>query len=460
MAKTIGPYRELVTPEGHTVPWYIAPFDERGRCKAPLTRAHLLSALRSGTYTHVYLFSHGWNNDWKAASQRYSSFFDGFGAMRKEHSLAMPDGYRPLLVGVFWPSTALVLPWERAPRFAGGDAADAAAQDLFATDEDASMTDIARSLREESVPRFYELASKDLLDPDEVRELAELVAPTLGDDDELDGTRGATAADLAEAWLAGGALSRTTGSDEDEDDETFGTAAPVVGAPRAAGIFSKLDPRHALRMATVWRMKDRAGTVGAQGVGSLLCDALEATADVGTSFHLVGHSYGAKVMLSSLAHPDALPRPVSSLLLLQPAVSGRCFATDADGQGHPGGYHGVFDRVRLPILTTFSHHDFPLHKTFHLAVRRRSDLGEQRIAAGEPSPFAALGGYGPSRSGADAGTTRFLPIRVVGSPYDELDEDGLELIALDGSRTIDGHGSIDNPSIWWALYEQVRRSPR
>jgi pimeloyl-ACP methyl ester carboxylesterase len=213
-------------------------------------------------------------------------------------------------------------------------------------------------------------------------------------------------------------------------------------------------------MATVWRMKDRAGTVGAQGVGPLLCDALEATKGAQTSFHLVGHSYGAKVMLSALAHPTALQRPVSSLLLLQPAVSNRCFAADADGNGHPGGYHGVFERVRLPIVTTFSQHDFPLRQTFHLAVRRKSDIGEQRIAAGEPSPFAALGGYGPSDSGGIGAAARVLPIRDVGSPYEELDERDLELIALDGSRTIDGHGDISNPSTWWALYEQARRSQR
>jgi hypothetical protein len=67
----------------------------------------------------------------------------------------------------------------------------------------------------------------------------------------------------------------------------------------------------------------------------------------------------------------------------------------------PGGYRRALDRVFRPILCTFSQHDAPLHRFFHLILRRDKDLGEMKIAAaGEPpSRFAALGGYGPRGSG-------------------------------------------------------------
>jgi pimeloyl-ACP methyl ester carboxylesterase len=199
-------------------------------------------------------------------------------------------------------------------------------------------------------------------------------------------------------------------------------------------------------------MKDRAGAVGATGVHTLLRDVLGATE---ASVHLVGHSYGCKVMLSAVA-AGALPRRVSSALLLQPAISHRSFAVDADGKGHPGGYRSALQSIAEPVMCTFTSHDFALAKTFHLAVRRASDLGEQRIAAGAPSRFAALGGYGPGGMRADEHTT--IDIKDPGKAYSELAQPGLEVLALQSSQRIKGHGDILVPAAFWALHEQVRVS--
>lgn len=449
-----GPYRMLTTAEGKELPFYVIPFDKEGRCKAPRTRGHLIEELKTGGNSHVFLFSHGWNNDWMAASERYVDFMTGYSKLRREYGLAVPAGYTPLLIGVFWPSTSLVLPWESAPRFAGraGATASAMDQDRLADDEDQAMAAFAADLAPSSTERFYELMNASELGTNEVRELAALLAPTLGADDEL-GTEGGDAADLAEAWEIGGAmLAATVRTDtQDDEDDDFGAAAPIPGVgPVPAGILSKLDPRLVLRMGTVWKMKDRAGTVGANGVHLLLRDLLTAC---DAAVHLIGHSYGCKVMLSALAM-GPLSRPVTSVLLLQPAVSHRCFAADADGKGHPGGYRVVLERISQPLLTTFSRRDFALAKIFHLAVRRKSDLGEQRIAAGPPSRFAALGGYGPG--GMKAGEDLTVPIKQVGKPYHELGRGGLKILALNGDRTIGGHGDVLNEFVWWALYEQVR----
>src|SRR6185436_4156307 len=81
-------------------------------------RDALLADFNSTAYTDVFLFSHGWNNDWETASKRYDAFIDGYVGLRKKHALATSPGYKPLLVGIIWPSTALVLPWEEAPHFA------------------------------------------------------------------------------------------------------------------------------------------------------------------------------------------------------------------------------------------------------------------------------------------------------------------------------------------------------
>ncbi len=456
MTTIVGPYKTLTTAEGLEVPWYVIPFDKQGRCKGPRTRRHLMETLRGGEFTHVFLFSHGWNNDWAAASERYESFARGFTGLRATNGLPLPAGYRPLMVGVFWPSTSLVLPWERGPRIAAGGEDT---RDAFADDFDRSVDALAEDIPDDAIERFYALVSAEELDADGARELAALLSPQLGRDDEIGDSAGrgsADAKDLAESWLVGARLldARAGASDDDEDETQFGTATPLStgAAPEAAGWLSKLDPRHAVRMATVWKMKDRAGTVGAKGVHALLVDVLGASE---ASVHLVGHSYGCKVMLSAVA-VGSLSRPVASALLLQPAISHRAFAVDADGEGNPGGYRVALDRVAQPIVSTFSSHDSALTKAFHLAVRRRSDLGEQRIAAGAPSRFAALGGYGPG--GMAQGEDARVEIRDAGEPYEELARDGLELLALQASRCIKGHGDISVPETWWVLHEQMRAS--
>lgn len=180
--------------------------------------------------------------------------------------------------------------------------------------------------------------------------------------------------------------------------DDLGTVGGTAGAgPGAAGILSYLDPRWAVRLASLYIMKDRAGTVGSNGVAALLRDIKQSTQG---SLHMVGHSFGAKVMLAALAAQPAGGHPARSLLLLQPAVSHLSFAATVPGREGPGGYRGVLDRVVNPIVTTYSNHDIPLHKIYHLALLRREDLGELQIAAGEtaagnpPNAYAALGATG------------------------------------------------------------------
>jgi pimeloyl-ACP methyl ester carboxylesterase len=194
-------------------------------------------------------------------------------------------------------------------------------------------------------------------------------------------------------------------------------------------------------------MKDRAGVVGGRGVAQML----RRLADAGDArIALIGHSYGAKVVLSALANDPAPRRNVDSVLLLQPALS--CFAFTADLGGKPGGYRPALDRVRLPIITTRSDHDVPLTKLFHLAVRRKADLAEAVIAAGQPpSQFAALGGYGPHGVGVDA---EWIAMPAVGAPYPLAD--GHRIIAADGTAFIASHGAVETPETAWSLLSQVR----
>src|SRR5579871_6279575 len=92
----IGPYRDLPLPDGSSFPWYIISFDKKGYCTGPETRKALLEDIAGSSYSDIYLFSHGWNNDWEAATSLYRRFIDGY--METAHPLTpTARDHRPLL---------------------------------------------------------------------------------------------------------------------------------------------------------------------------------------------------------------------------------------------------------------------------------------------------------------------------------------------------------------------------
>jgi hypothetical protein len=446
--------------DGVAMPTWILRYDKRGACSSPLTRAALLEELRSGEYTDVFGFSHGWNNDFDDAIALYREFLQKFETAVRNHPPARP--FKPLFFGIVWPSTWLDFDKgptiAAAPGSAGKDAAGIAAL----TDE---MADRLESSQAE-LERFYALMQKDTVTAEEAAELARIAVPAFTestDDENGDGVRNIDSNDLV-AMMRDFEKADTPGGAAPPDLNEWGGIRDDAGAPdaaEAAGIFSKLDPRNLIRGFSVYQMKDRAGTVGYHGMASLLRDVLKQTK---AKVHGVGHSYGCKVMLSGVCEPSALERPLDSVLLLEPAVSHLCFAATVPGNDRPGGYRGALDakRVSGPILSTYSKKDDALHDKFHLALRRAADLGEVQIAAASddgtsagkpPSRYAALGGYGPR----GANQQLVDPLPAAGAPYPPLPNGAL--IGFDGSNgVISSHGDVRNDATAWALYQLVFRA--
>ena len=438
-----GPYRTLTSVEGEPFPYYIVPFDEDGLCAGPATQAHLLD--HAAGYSDVFVFSHGWNNDWRTATERFESFITGFQQQRRSLGLAMPAGYKPLLVGVFWPSQALE--WfdsETGPGFAG---TDPALEDAAAQASNSLLNEVARALPAAQRERFFALAQAPSLDEAGARELADLLAGVLatthgaadGEGVRPEAPRG------ADLLAAAQALSATSA---EPDWDAVGTIGGANGeAPQAAGwsdIARKLDPRQLLKPFTVWQMKDRAGKVGARGVKALLEGLLKRSE---ARVHVLGHSYGCKVVITAAsALPDGL-RPLHSALLLQPAVSQYAFSTTVpERTGVSGGFVPALRRVKTPVVATFSANDSALTRGFHLALRRHDDLGEQPTIAGTTaSLYGALGGFGPQEDDAVV-----IDIHDPKQPY--AWPTGGRLVGVRGTRTISGHGDISNPSTWWLAY--------
>ncbi len=430
---SLTPFRTV----GRDNPFWVLQYDKHGSTRSPETLAAARQAIRSGDFTDVVVFSHGWNNDWDAATTRYDDFVDGLVGQ-------LPDdpGRRVLLLGVFWPSALLVMPGEREPAMA------AAAGDGPAEPDAQALDAVTEELDPADADRVRTLSAKPALDADETAELAELLAPVYrAEGPELgDEPAPPAPAHLAESWLSSPPPGAAAAGHRSGD--SWGVVEDRRDGVQAAGFLDWLDPRNAIRGASVWLMKDRAGRVGSAAVGPLVREAL---AESEARVHLVGHSFGGKVVLSALC-AEPVARSVHSVLLLQPAVNHLCFAT-AGANDPAGGYRTALERSVRPVFSTYSRYDAPLTKFFHWALRRDSDHREP-LAASWPEPpsrFAALGGYGPH--GADDDTVR-TTLRPEGQTYDF--PEGRRLAAVDSSSGIKSHGGISVPQTWWALRELMR----
>jgi hypothetical protein len=448
-----GPYKRIQLG-AESLPLYVLRFGAAGADQSPLTRRALLSDLRQGGYTHVFVCAHGWNTTFGAAVSRYEQFITGYHAFRQAHELAITPPYRPLVIGITWPSIDLLLPGERAPRIAAAPGAPG--------DVARMVAEIAELVPGEHADRFRELAEREFLDPPDAGELAGLLALAYpaGDEDsdagESDADGGETVPMAAATLLSVWGDLRDAGSGADTGPggpESFHAPLDELppSAPRAAARV-RLDPRSILRAVTVCRMKDRAGVVGRDGIASLLADVLAASPV--SAVHLVGHSYGGRLLLAALS-TGALPRPASSLLLLQPAVNYLCFAAQVPKTGRPGGFRPALDQVQQPVLATFSARDAALRTFFQLAVRRRADLGEPMIAAlGQvPSLYCALGGWGPG--GMADGEAAEITLRAYPQPYDLSPDGPARVYAVRADAGIGGHSDVVNDYTFWALHNQV-----
>lgn len=425
---------ETLTLFGKTVREYLIKFDKTGKCLSIQSQADLIAHIHNDHITDVIFYIHGWNNDYPTAKTRYEEFLAGVSSMAERQPGHLPSGFTLVFVGVIWPSTAFVWPSEAAP-------------DIAATGDDEAFDDVLSLLADGDAEHLRaSLRDRAALDAGDFARFATALAANLPPPDASEPDANPVAAEDAIAvW---GELARVKGNPKSDGGfGGFGGATMPVSPNEplsAGGLF--FDPRILLRAATVMQMKDRAGVVGAAGAANMLGQLLNTKARV----HLVGHSYGAKVVSTALVHQTS-GKKAQSMLLLQPAVNHLAFAPNArDGQ--PGAFHEAFDRLQRPLLATYSFHDFPLHAIFHLILRRKADLGELQAAAEGISRYAALGGYGPQEYLSEKVILHDLPQVGVKLPNAA---NSVRMIGLNGKIGIGGHSDVNNDYIYWTFLTQL-----
>ncbi|MER5933159.1 serine-threonine protein kinase [Streptomyces sp. NPDC002054] len=316
--------------------------------------------------TDLLVFSHGWNSERSTATRLYARFFAPFPGLVRP---AVRLGY----VGVVWPSIRFAD--EPIPDFelrgpeGRGDAAEEAGLD----------TETRRALGE-----FWPGHETEL---DRISEL--LVQ------------RPESAADIAEFGLLVRALAGLPAADgiggaEEPVPALFGGDAAVSCRALGDGLAEagREGPgalwdggKELLRQATYHRMKKRAGVVGERGLGPVLTDLSRGCPDL--RVHLIGHSFGARVVAFALrAVPDGWDF-VRSLTLLQGAFSHYAFAERLPhDQGRSGALAGLQRRVRGPVVSCYSQHDSALKVFYPLASRM---AGDSAGFAGFDARWGAMG---------------------------------------------------------------------
>src|SRR5215207_4948292 len=420
-------------------PHWEVSFDERGKANQGEIDT-LLAELPGRNLTDLFVFSHGWNSDRRQARRLYQLYFQQVPGL-----LARSGGQaRVGTLGVVWPSKRWADEPEPTATADGGGAAglgdgppappasDAALvedlKDVFAGDDRAQVLDELARLLEER--------------PDDPAALARFQS-LMG---ELAGAEDAEAAgeDQGEQALL-----------EDDPEEVFGRfadAVPQTGEGGAAGIgspFGRLwnGAKEALRQLTYFEMKKRAGVVGKEGLGPLLGRIHQA--DPQLRIHLIGHSFGTRLVSFALAGlPDPAHPPVKSLYLLQGAFSHFAFADALPMDRSRGGaLKGMAGRVDGPLIASFSVHDTAVGKLYPLA-----SLSSRDDAAGLEDQLFRWGGIG--HDGAQAVEATVATLGPVGTAYPfqrgrfvNLDGNG---IITQGPAPSGAHSDIFHPELIWA----------
>ncbi|MFE7654189.1 serine-threonine protein kinase [Streptomyces bottropensis] len=343
-------------------PYWELTFDADGDVDTG-QRDRLLGGVRRRGVEDLVVFAHGWNSDRSGARELYSRFLAPFPELAPHARL----GY----AGVLWPS--MRFSDEPIPDL---EPAPAVAPCRPALDKRTrlALSEVfpGRAVVVERLARLLEGRADDGPSLEEFGRLVRLLVevPQRGPQD-------AWAADTVAAGVPEGMPGMLCGDTAAvcadfaaalAETETSGVLTGAVPTPPQAW-----DGAHELlRQATYFAMKRRAGTVGARGLGPLF-GGLARTAPQ-LRVHLVGHSFGARLVSFALRGLPEGVRTVKSVTLLQAAFSHYAFAARLPHDHRASGVlDGLHRRIDGPLVCCHSRHDSALGTIYPLASRMAGD---------------------------------------------------------------------------------------
>jgi hypothetical protein len=436
----------------------------------------LLQAVSGGTITDLLIFAHGWNNNRQVAFRLYQRFF---GVLAEQ--FGREAGHPPTklaLAGVFWPSQRWSdepIPDFDAPPSAGavstgaaglGPAPGVGSRDQVALSPEIDQ-DTLTGLHEifptavGQLDRMAELLADPSTDAaqaefySQLKQFAVLVGAD-GDDGEDDRDRTELAPGEPPMLLDGPRELFTRYADALR--QTGAQLAAPAGAAEigAAGLSDSLakamhGAKEALRQVTYWQMKNRAGTVGREGLGPLLGRLHERAPDL--RIHLIGHSFGARLVSYALAGMPAglQPSPVKAVTLLEGAFSQWAFAPKLPSDpSRSGALAGMPARIDGPLVAVHSRFDRAVGTFYPLASMAARDdsaaVGDANSRWGGIGANGAQGAHAQQDGVRPAGAGNRYPFAA----QQVLNVDASDVVRAGGPPS-GAHSDIVHPELAWIV---------
>lgn len=435
------------------IPYSTAEFDKEGK---PLTQP----TVPAGS-TDLIVVSHGWNNDRDEAEALYRKLFENFVDVTANDPAI--KGRKIAIIGVIWPSKRFdefMTQPAASGKIAGGAASAGQAVDKAASEaamraaidraaplfDDEGDDERVAALRKlvpkleddtEAQQKFVETL-RTLLDPDSSK---------AGEETKEDGAaiffRAAADVVFRNAAQAPAAIPSTPSADSTGPEDAIGRAAGSGSFfSGAANAVSNL-----LNLTTYFEMKQRAGTVGKNGLAPLIDKLAPQVACI----HLIGHSFGGRVVTAAAA--NSTTNKLHSMALLQAAFSHNGFS-----QKRSGFFRSVVKNKRLsgPILITHTKNDKAVGMAYPAASRISRDN-----ASGFGDADDEFGGLGSNGAQQMEEGEVFLDIKEllpIGQPYEW--QRG-KFHNLESSKFIidpkggDAHGWVFVPQVAWAISRAI-----
>jgi hypothetical protein len=450
------------------IPYTTAEFDETGTLQNN-------PQVPPGT-TDLIVISHGWNNNPEAAERLYTALMTNFANVTKND--ARLKGRKLAILGIIWPSKQ----WDLAITNRGATTVDqggAAGVDPVEKpkEREAMLAAIDRASAVFDEPAEHEkLAKLRALVPDLddeakqaefVRTVRELVnASTLGDLATSDEDASAVFFKGNPQDIFEKAKQKAPTSTRDEHIKVDSPAElkPVgegVGEAASFGsFFSGLTNAvtNLMNLGTYFKMKIRAGTVGAKGVAPLI----DRLADKVERIHLVGHSFGGR-LVTATAMASTTPK-LQSMSLLQAAFSHHGFSRIRSGyfrkvakdQETPAGKC----RVAGPVLITHSKYDRAVGVAYPIASRISQDQSTALQTGGPEDAFGGIGSNGAVKMDTGEVIGEVNRLGAVGTDYafkpGKLHNlNGDDYIVDKSNPKADAHGFVYVPEVAWAISRAI-----
>ncbi len=382
--------------------YFEVEFSKEGKIEDRNKVDELTDHLSGDEVTDLIVLAHGWNNDMDEARGLYERLLGSVSDQIDEADLA--DRSLAILA-VLWPSK----------RFAEEELIAGSGASLSGVPDDNELVGRLEDLKgifddpnaDEYLDRAKDLIPRLEQDKEAQKELADLVRSALRKDEADD----EDASDQFFALPGDEIMSRLAIPDVQTGSapvaSTGGVASmahaedPPTPQGGAAGIGdwvknAREAARNLLNFATYYQMKARAGTVGNGGVYEVLRDVRKARPDL--KLHLVGHSFGGRLVTAAATGPSAQPPVVvDSLMLLQAAFSHLGFAQDYEG-GKDGLFRSMITgkAVTGPVLITHTDNDRAVGLAYPLASRIA-----RQVAAGlgdKNDPYGGIGRNGAQKT--------------------------------------------------------------